>query len=71
MSCIQKTQSPILSGIPTEPNGGNHTPAFSKAAASQEAHEAMLNVVKALTFASVRALDDDKFYAEVSPKVLK
>ncbi|KAH9027447.1 hypothetical protein EDB84DRAFT_310108 [Lactarius hengduanensis] len=32
--------------IPTEPNGGNHTPAFTSAAATPEAHQACLGSVQ-------------------------
>lgn len=68
MSRKQNARTLKNSGIPTEPNGRNHsTPAFSNAAAMQETHaNAMLNAAKALTFASVSTLDDDKFYAEVT-----
>lgn len=51
--------------IPTEPNGGNHTPAFNSAAATLEAHQACLEVCKALALTGLRVIEDDKFYAEV------
>ncbi|KLO18526.1 amidohydrolase [Schizopora paradoxa] len=50
--------------IPTEPNGGNHTPQFTASARTVEAHKAMLEVVKALSLTAFRALDDDAFYAK-------
>jgi len=51
--------------IPTVVDGGNHTPAFEKAAATIEAHYACLDVSKALAATGVRVLADDKFLAEV------
>lgn len=51
--------------IPTEPNGGNHTPAFTSAAATLEAHNACLEVSKALALTGLRVIEDDQFYAEV------
>ncbi|KAJ7612453.1 hypothetical protein DFH06DRAFT_1015155, partial [Mycena polygramma] len=45
--------------IPTEPNGGNHTIGFTKAAATQEAHDATLLVTKGLAHTGFRALRDD------------
>ncbi|EED84104.1 predicted protein [Postia placenta Mad-698-R] len=52
-------------GIPTVPNGGNHTVAFTEAAATVAAHRATLNVAKALAATGVRVLDDTDFRAEV------
>ena len=54
-----------LAAIPTEPNGGNHTPAFTSAAATPEAHQACLEVCKALALTGLRVIEDDRFYAEV------
>jgi amidohydrolase len=51
--------------IPTESNGGNHTPAFTSAAATPEAHQACLEVCKALALTGLRVIGDDQFYAEV------
>ncbi|KAH8998052.1 aminoacylase 1-like protein 2 [Lactarius akahatsu] len=51
--------------IPTEPNGGNHTPAFTSAAATPEAHQACLEVCKALALTGLRVIQDDQFYSEV------
>ncbi|EDR10597.1 uncharacterized protein LACBIDRAFT_317213 [Laccaria bicolor S238N-H82] len=51
--------------IPTEVNGGNHTPAFARAAATIEAHNACLDVSKALAATGVRVLADDEFFAKV------
>ncbi|KAF9653527.1 hypothetical protein BDM02DRAFT_3087288 [Thelephora ganbajun] len=45
--------------IPTEPNGGNHTKAFTLSAASKEAHVACLNISKALALTGLRVLADD------------
>jgi hypothetical protein len=55
-----------LAAIPTEPNGGNHTPGFTSAAATLEAHEICLEVCKALALTGVRVIGDDQFYAEVN-----
>ncbi|KAH9942063.1 aminoacylase 1-like protein 2 [Amylocystis lapponica] len=52
-------------GIPTVPNGGNHTAAFAEAAATVEAHRACLNVSKALAATGVRVLDDSFFFEKV------
>ncbi|KAK7440253.1 hypothetical protein VKT23_017193 [Stygiomarasmius scandens] len=51
--------------IPTVENGGNHTTAFEKAAATLEAHNACLDVSKALAATGIRALIDDEFFDEV------
>lgn len=51
--------------IPTIKNGGNHTPAFEKAAATIEAHYACLDITKALAATGVRVLIDDEFLAKV------
>lgn len=51
---------PVFS-IPTEPNGQNHTAAFTVAAATPEAHAAALVVMKGLAMAGFRVLDDAKF----------
>ncbi|OCH85932.1 amidohydrolase [Obba rivulosa] len=51
--------------IPTEPNGGNHTPQFAKAAVQPEAHAAALKVAKGLAAVGFRFLDDEKFSREV------
>ncbi|KAI0321513.1 hypothetical protein OF83DRAFT_1051107, partial [Amylostereum chailletii] len=53
--------------IPTQPNGGNHTVAFTEAAATPEAHKACLNVSKALALAGLRVLADDDFFSKVCP----
>ncbi|RDB23723.1 Peptidase M20 domain-containing protein 2 [Hypsizygus marmoreus] len=51
--------------IPTVKDGGNHTPAFTKAAATIEAHSACLDITKALAATGVRVLTDDNFFSEV------
>ncbi|KAF8639157.1 hypothetical protein AX17_001645 [Amanita inopinata Kibby_2008] len=51
--------------IPTVVDGGNHTPAFRDAAATQSAHDACLDVSKALAGTGIRVLLDDKFFDEV------
>ncbi|KAF5313399.1 hypothetical protein D9611_008576 [Ephemerocybe angulata] len=51
--------------IPTVVDGGNHTIAFAQAATTIEAHNACLDVSKALAATGVRVLIDDAFFAEV------
>jgi hypothetical protein len=55
-----------LVAIPTESNGGNHTPAFASASATPAAHQACLEVCKALALTGIRVIKDDRFYAEVN-----
>ena len=52
--------------IPTEPDSSNHTPAFRKAAATQEAHDATMKVTKGLALTGFRVLYDRAFFEEVS-----
>lgn len=52
--------------IPTIPDGGNHTPAFAEAAATEKAHEVCLNTSKALAAVGMRVLTDDMFLAKAS-----
>ncbi|KAG5654312.1 hypothetical protein H0H81_004731 [Sphagnurus paluster] len=54
-----------LYGIPTVPNGGNHTPLFTAAAATQVAHDITMKVTKGLSLTSYRVLTDEDFLAEV------
>jgi len=51
--------------IPTAKNGGNHTIAFTDAARTIEAHNACLNVSKALAGVGVRVLTDEEFAKKV------
>jgi len=51
--------------IPTEPQGGNHTPAFAKAAATPEAHRATMAVTRGLAFTALRVLSDPSFFRQV------
>ncbi|KIK68291.1 hypothetical protein GYMLUDRAFT_256039 [Collybiopsis luxurians FD-317 M1] len=51
--------------IPTAENGGNHTPQFAQAAATIEAHNACLDISKALAATGVRVLLDDSFFDKV------
>lgn len=51
--------------IPSILGGGNHTPAFTEAAATDEAHEACLDVSKALAAVGVRVLADAAFLSQV------
>ncbi|KAL1680643.1 hypothetical protein EV122DRAFT_207440 [Schizophyllum commune] len=52
--------------IPTVPGGGNHTPEFTAAAATPEAHVACLDVSKALALTGVRVVADEVFVRKVS-----
>ncbi|KAI6096063.1 hypothetical protein EDD16DRAFT_1733103 [Pisolithus croceorrhizus] len=52
--------------IPSVPNGGNHTPAFTEAASTMEAHEACLDVSKALAAVGMRVLIDKTFLSKAS-----
>ncbi|KAI0643451.1 amidohydrolase [Trametes meyenii] len=51
--------------IPGEPNGGNHTPQFAKAAATPEAHAITLKVATGLAATGVRVLADADFAYKV------
>ena len=51
--------------IPTEPRGGNHTPAFAKAAISKAAHNATMVMTKALALTGYRVLSDSDFFCKV------
>ncbi|KAG6907138.1 hypothetical protein DXG01_010357 [Tephrocybe rancida] len=48
--------------IPTEPNGGNHTPAFTHAARTQGAHNATIKVAKGLALTGFRVLSESLFF---------
>ncbi|KAI0080418.1 aminoacylase 1-like protein 2 [Panus rudis PR-1116 ss-1] len=52
-------------GIPTVVDGGNHTRAFTDSAQTIEAHEATLDVSKALAAVGMRVLTDDSYFKEV------
>lgn len=54
--------------IPTEPNGGNHSPSFAKSARTEAAHAATMVVTKGLALLSYHILCDDVFFAKVSWK---
>ena len=47
--------------IPSVPDGGNHTPGFTEAAATEVAHDATLVVSKALAAVGARILIDEEF----------
>ncbi|CAE6467511.1 unnamed protein product [Rhizoctonia solani] len=47
--------------IPTVPNGGNHTPEYTAAARTQEAHERAVAVSKGLAALGLRTLLDEDF----------
>jgi len=54
-----------LYAIPTEPHGGNHTIAYTRAAATQEAHDATILVTKGLAATGFRILHDAVFFRQV------
>ena len=51
--------------IPTKKDGGNHTSAFTDSAETIEAHNACLDVTKALAATGIRVVLDDEFFAQV------
>ncbi|KAF9485625.1 hypothetical protein BDN70DRAFT_889944 [Pholiota conissans] len=51
--------------IPTIVDGGNHTPGFTQSAATIAAHNACLDMSKALAATGVRVILDDGFFAKV------
>jgi len=51
--------------IPTEPCGGNHTIAYARAAATQEAHDATIVTTKGLAATGFRVIYDAAFFQEV------
>ena len=56
----------LFLAIPTEKDGGNHTPAFTASAETIAAHNACLDVTKALAATGIRVVIDDEFLAQVS-----
>ena len=59
-----------MSAIPTVPGGKNHTPAFAEAAGTETAHEACLDMSKALAAVGMRVLTDGEFLSQVCPMML-
>ncbi|KAF8690361.1 Peptidase dimerization domain, partial [Rhizoctonia solani] len=51
--------------LSTVPNGGNHTPEFTAAARTQEAHERAIIVSKGLATLGLRALLDEEFLSTI------
>lgn len=51
--------------IPTELNGGNHSPGFEKAARTEAAHKATMVITRGLALLGFRILTDDVFFAQV------
>ncbi|OAX43969.1 amidohydrolase [Rhizopogon vinicolor AM-OR11-026] len=51
--------------IPTQPNGGNHSPAFADSARTTEAHAACMIITKALACTGFRVLEDGNFSRQV------
>ncbi|KZW01186.1 hypothetical protein EXIGLDRAFT_666461 [Exidia glandulosa HHB12029] len=58
-------------GITTVPGAGNHTAAFTKEAATQEAHNTALNISKALAMTGVRVLTDGAFFEKVKQEFVE
>ncbi|KAJ8588285.1 amidohydrolase [Rhizopogon salebrosus TDB-379] len=54
-----------IQAIPTQPNGGNHSPAFADSARTTEAHKACMTTTKALACTGFRVLEDDDFSKRV------
>ncbi|KAH7870407.1 amidohydrolase [Lentinula edodes] len=54
-----------LYSIPTEPHGGNHTPAFTKASATKEAHAANMIATRGLAITGLRVIQDDELFREM------
>ncbi|KAF9071529.1 hypothetical protein BDP27DRAFT_1446243 [Rhodocollybia butyracea] len=48
--------------IPTKPNGGNHTPAFTKASATKEAHAANMITTRSLALTSLQILQNEYLF---------
>lgn len=63
---LTRPRSIACLAVPTEPDGGLHTPSFRKAAATKEAHVAAVQIAKALAITGARILIDDDFMAEAS-----
>ena len=59
-----------MSAIPTVPGGKNHTSAFAEAAGTETAHEACLDMSKALAAVGMRVLTDGEFLSQVCPVML-
>ncbi|CUA78093.1 Peptidase M20 domain-containing protein 2 [Rhizoctonia solani] len=57
--------------IPTVPNGGNHTPEYTAAARTQEAHERAVAVSKGLAVLGLRAVLDEEFLHTVKDSFRK
>lgn len=55
----------LCPAIPTEPNGGNHTAAFAKAAGTEAAHAATIAITKSLALTGYRVLTDTHFFNRV------
>ncbi|KAL5537215.1 hypothetical protein ACEPAF_1038 [Sanghuangporus sanghuang] len=55
-----------LYAIPTQPNGGNHTPEFTQSSRTPEAYAAAMRVAKGLALVGIRVLDDSTFFKQVS-----
>lgn len=51
--------------VSADPEGGNHTPAFTKASQTEQAHHATLVCAKSLALTGLRLLDDPDFFEEV------
>jgi len=54
-----------LYSIPTTPNGGNHTPAFTKASATKEAHAANMVSTRSLALTALRIVQNEYLFQEM------
>ncbi len=65
VSCAVPALHPMF-GIPTVPNGGNHTIEFTKAAATPEAHKLTLDAAKGIAVAAFKMVVDDEYAKAVT-----
>ena len=55
----------LFLAIPTVKDGGNHTSAFAASAKIVEAHNACLDIIRALAATGTGVVIDDEFLAQV------
>ena len=74
ISCFLELTHPppthLPTAIPTTPGQTNHTPGFTHASSTEEAHTLTMKMCKALASVCVRVLVDEGFYCEVSCEAL-
>ncbi|KIK61710.1 hypothetical protein GYMLUDRAFT_42741 [Collybiopsis luxurians FD-317 M1] len=59
-----------LYSIPTEPDGRNHTPAFTRASATKEAHAANMISTRGLALTALRVIQDDALFQEMKASLV-